>query len=319
MSLKEQGMTQQAIADELDISRGKVYRILRAEREKENIKFEDMLFYDDADVDNFLDTMKLLQKSQKKLSTKQTSTTISIDDNKPIGIAHTGDWHLGHKGVDYERFDLDMNLLENTEGMYAFLLGDYAERAIKHKGSHFGELVSPGMQDRLVLRQMERLRRKALAIVRGCHDAWEEALTDNDFMEEICLRANAVNLWHGGKVTLKLGNQEYLWRLRHKYPYESSLNPGNSMRRLMERQGPCDVAAGAHKHEHYFFHGQIMEELRVLLRPGSYKIWDDFAQQLGGWEAKPIMPVVIIFPDKKELLPVPDIRQAVPILEGLRR
>ena len=39
------------------------------------------------------------------LESKQNKADIHLDDDKPVGIAFWGDWHIGAKGADYERFD----------------------------------------------------------------------------------------------------------------------------------------------------------------------------------------------------------------------
>lgn len=127
-----------------------------------------------------------------------------------------------------------------------------------------------------------------------------------------------MNLWHGGALRIKLGNHEYLFRLRHKYKYQSSLNLENAMRRLMEIQGPCDVAAEAHFHNPYIMTREIAGEMRVLARSGSYKVWDDYGQQLAGYKGTPGVPVIIIWPDQHKVLALPDLREGIEVLNYYR-
>jgi hypothetical protein len=61
-----------------------------------------------------------------------------------------------------------------------------------------------------------------------------------------------------------------------------------------------------------------MGEHRILGRSGSYKIWDEFGQKIGGYKGKPGVPTVILFPDKKKMI-VMYLEEAVQVLKALRK
>lgn len=129
---------------------------------------------------------------------------------------------------------------------------------------------------------------------------------------------DAINLWHGGDLFINLGDQQYHWKCRHKYPFKSSLNVENAMRRIMEMQGPCDVAAEAHLHNPYVLTRHLMGEFRILLRSGSYKIWDEHGQQLAGYKGKIGVPVVVMYPDRKEKVAFDNLDQGIRFLTAER-
>jgi predicted transcriptional regulator len=317
--LKEAGFTQEQVAEKLGITRAQVCHALRRVKVKGLVEFEDLKSYSDEDLDNFILTMKELQTAWEKMNTRQVKTSIRINETKPFGIAYSGDWHIGAVGVDYDQLDEDLNIIRDTEGLYTILSGDYKEDAIKHRGSEFEHLIQPGMQDKVVLRYMEQLNEKALAAIQGCHDTWQAKLTDRDLMEDICDTAGCVRLWHGGEVRIKVEKEEYLWRCRHKYPYQSSLNVENAMRRIMEIQGPCDVAAEGHLHNAYIHMRHLMGQYRILLRTGSYKRWDEHGQQIAGYKGKRGCPVVIMFPDEHRMIGIPNLRDGVLVLNAIRK
>jgi len=298
-----------------------VKHALRRARLKGKIEFEDILRYTDDDVDNLIRATHVMQEAKNRVNTKQVKTSIRIDETKPFGIAFSGDWHVGHSGVDYVLLDDDINTMRDTEGLYVIGMGDYRENAIKHQGSHFGEILSPGMQDKMVVKYMRDLKEKMVVLLKGCHDHWEANITDRDFMETLCSEdvADAVYLWHGGELTLKVQEEEYLIKCRHKFRFESSLNYENAPRRMMEVFGPADVAAIAHKHNPFQIMRHLMGQYRVFLRSGSVKVWDDHGQQGGYGKGKPGVPVVIFYPDEHRMVPFTHLRDGVEMLNAIRK
>jgi hypothetical protein len=294
-------------------------RFLRAK--KKGIIFEDKKGYTEIDIDNYFEKMIELQEAQNKLDTKQVKASIRIDDNKPIAVAYWCDWHIGGKGTDYKAFQQDLESIRDTEGLYFIGGGDYKDNYISgtHIGGNFEQIIQPGMQDIIVIRQMEKVAEKCLALVRGCHDSWDKKQGDKDFIETLCEITNSVNLWHGGEITIKLGEQNYIWRVRHKYPGQSKINFENAMRRLIETQGPCDVAAEAHLHNEYSMHRHINGRYTILLRGGSYKVWDEHAQQMAGHKGKEGVPAVIMYADKHHIVNFNTLGDAIVHLKALRK
>ena len=287
---------------------------------KGRITYEDMRVRDDGDVTEFIEAMIDLQDAQDRLDTKQTRATIRLDETKPIGLAFTGDWHLGGKGIDYDLFREDADLLEKTDGLYAVGMGDYKENYLAggHRGAQYEQIIQPGMQDEVVRYYMQKLRETFLLLVRGCHDDWSKKEGDQDFVATMAAEAEAVNLWHGGNLCIKLQGQTYTGHLRHKYKYESSLNTTNAMRRMFEIRGEADFAAIAHLHNPEVNMRHLMGKDRVMLRSGSYKKWDEHGQKVAGYQGAPGVPVLVLSPDKHEMIPFRDLRPAIHYLNAVR-
>jgi hypothetical protein len=307
------------IGKELGISPKTVESFLQRYKKK-NVIYEDKKEYEETDVDYLFQKVIELQEAENKIDTKQVKANIRIPDNKPIAVAWWADWHLGAKGTDYRQFEEDREKIINTDGLYFIGGGDYKDNYISgtHTGGNFEQIVRPGLQDIFVKRQMELVADKCLALVRGCHDSWDKKQGDKDFLEAMCEVSNSVNMWHGGEITIKLGSENYLWRVRHKYTGKSNINFENSMRRLIETQGPCDVAAEAHLHNEYSMYRHICGAYRVLMRSGSYKVWDEHGQQLAGYKGKVGIPVVIMYPDKHHMVNFDNLEDAIIQLKALR-
>ena len=288
---------------------------------RSQIQYEDKREFTQQDVAHFINAMISLQEAKEKINTKQTKATIRINEDKPVGVAYWGDWHIGAAGVNYRLFDEDLNKIRDTEGLYFIGSGDYKDNYISgtHVGGNFEQVIQPGMQDIAVKHYMEQVGEKCLALIRGCHDDWDKKQGDKDFLATLCEATDSVNLWHGGELTIKLGDEAYLWRCRHKYKFQSALNVENAMRRIMEMQGPCDVAAEAHLHNGYVLKRHLMGDYRVMLRSGTYKVWDEHGQKIAGYKGKPSVPVIIMFPGRHTLIEELFLDDAIEILSALRK
>ena len=320
----EQGMTYQQIADKLNCTYDKVKNAIYRERKrrKGKIEYPDRKIYTDEDLANYATRMQELQRAAEAINTRQVKATIHINDDKPIGIVYWGDWHIGAIGTDYTLFEEDLHKVRDTDGLYFIGAGDYIDNYITGtpKGGNFEALIPPAMQDQVVQYYMRQVNEKCLALVKGCHDAWLKKQADQDLMEKLCEITNSVNLWHGGELTTIVGGQPYLWRCRHRYKYQSSLNLANAMRRINEIQGPCDIAAEAHLHNAFVHERHMMGDYRLMLRTGSYKVWDEYGQQLAGYKGKPSVPMVILYPGKRKMLYHRDgLRAGLEILKAVRK
>lgn len=304
----------------LNLTYKQVNHAIDRARKSQRIKFQNKKEYTEEDVNDYIEQMIKFQEAHHKLSNKQTEAVVTLDEDKPVGIVPSGDWHLGNQGVDYQRFEEDFRKIRDTEGIYLIGKGDYKDnyKPGTPLAGMFDQLVQPGNQDLLVFHYIKQLRGKIICLVKGNHDNWDQKVSDKDFVDNLSEEGNTINLWHGGLVRIGLGDTEYTWRARHKYRYTSSLNFENSMRRLMEIHGPSDIASEAHFHNPYIMERIIMEEYRVLVRSGSYKVSDDYGQLVGGFEGKPCMPMIILSPNERNILPFRDMDSGIKILEQLR-
>ena len=177
LELKSQGLSIKSIMKELDITedicqygtfRSKLYRY-NISKEK-GIEYEDnKIEADEVDVKAYYETLKHLEKSMVKLDTKQTSVSLKIAGDKPVCIAFWGDWHIGSRGLDYEQFDKDRELIKETDGLYFIGMGDYKDNNSSYITRSSNENnIRQNMQDLLVTNMMEEVRTKAIALIRGC-------------------------------------------------------------------------------------------------------------------------------------------------------
>jgi hypothetical protein len=284
------------------------------------IVFQDKKQPTEADVAEYFETLKNLNDAVMRLEKKQTRATITISEEKPFGIAFWGDWHTGCKGADHRQLDEDADTIADTDGLYAFGMGDYKDNAsaLVHPQSTHDSIATTDLQDEVVLHVWRKVKGKTPVIIRGCHEDWDEKNANEDFVQKLCDATGAVNLWHGGIVTIQCGSQEYKIAARHKRKYESSINTTNAQRNYMNEVEPCDMYMLAHRH--YYDLQQTKRAGRDVIygRSGSYKYYDEHGQKIAGYEGIYGVPVVICFPDRKEMIPVRSLSTAVTMLKSLR-
>jgi len=273
----------------------------------------------DADVQEVLSGLKRFQQTLRMLDQKVTEATIPINETLPIAIAYCGDWHVGAYGCNYEQLEDDIDLMASTPGLYSIGMGDYADNYLPGRipTGMLEMTVPPAVQEKLVLFLAQKM--SPLAWIRGCHDDFAHQSSDRDSIQVMCdLTGGAINLWHGGKLTLKLGEQTYTIHARHKTQGESGLNSTNAQRRLLDMHGIVDVVAIAHKHypdmQAVTRHGQPV----TYLRSGCYKPYDEYGQKLAGYRGQQSVPVTILFPDEHKVVPFRELRDGVKFLKALR-
>ena len=325
--MKKDGMRIPKIMEYMGISNKYTYSSFRwflykfEIEENKGIVFEDSKVQEqDFDsIEDYYDKLKSLEESMKEIDTKQTEATITLKDNKPICLAFWGDWHLGSRGVNYNQFDKDRELIKNTEGLYFIGMGDYIDNNSAYVTKSTNENMIPQeMQRNLAMSMMKQVGDKAIALIEGCHENFSYKVDGHNFVTDLCLAVKCVNLWHGGIININLGNESYKVVARHRYKNESGLNTTNAHRNLLNSIGPCDILALAHLH---FPDMQMLDRMGkkvVYFRSGSYKEYDDYGQRLGGYKAKPGIPCAILFPKYHKIVPFQDLEDAIIFLKSVR-
>jgi glutathionyl-hydroquinone reductase len=62
----------------------------------------------------------------------------------------------------------------------------------------------------------------------------------------------------------------------------------------------------------------LMGQYRIMLRTGSYKIWDEYCQQTAGYKGKVGVPVVLMYPDRHKIVNLDDLDTAIEFLKAVR-
>lgn len=252
----------------------------------------------------------------QKLDDRQTSVSLDIEDDKPIGIAFTGDWHIGGLYTDHEQLLKDAKAIKETDGLYNILMGDYNDNYItrSHAGGSFEQVITADKQKEICEYIItEFYGDKNIAILKGNHDNWENKETGEDFIKYLARKIKSPYLWYGGEINIKLGDVTYHIQAHHTYKYNSSINTTNSQRNLFNRTH-ADIIALGHIHYNETHNKTFGGKDTVWIRTGSYKVTDDYSQWIGGHKTDTRVPICIIFPEKKKVISFRDLYDGIEYL-----
>jgi len=249
-----------------------------------------------------------------------TEISLKIDTELPVAITFTADWHLGMFGVDYDSFQADMNIIETEPGLQAYIGGDAYQNIIEigKMGSSHNQ-VPISVQKGLYVLTLQKLREKILCIGTGNHNYWTALAEGEDWDAELARRLKLVYTKHGGIVNLKVGNMLYPILRLHKGRFSSSFNLTHSCKQYQRMYCPeARITVIEHQHISAVEQYRYNDNECVAIRPGTYGVYDDFAQQQGFYGAHVANPTVILYPKEDRLVAFKDLQNAVIYLRAVR-
>jgi hypothetical protein len=267
---------------------------------------------DEARVMSIFEMAQRISDIAAELAPSTSSSHHVFDDGLPIGVAFTGDWHLGGGGVDFAKLRDDLTIIANTDGLYAVGMGDYVDGVSIHSKAS-PALYDPsaigarGLQNEVAYILAKRVVGKWLAIIDGNHDAWSEKHAAIGCTRDFA-KALGAPYFHqgGGSVYATVGDIRYNLAVRHNAPGNSRLNTSNAQRRAFDEWPQwenCDAICLAHFHFNDVHQPPRKGGECAYLRSGTYKLRDPYAAS-GGFTPEWGIPMVILYPDRREVFPV---------------
>lgn len=296
----------------------------RIAMEKAAVNFLNMKLKD-RDYTGVWESILDFQGALEEKSIEQNKVTIKINTKKWIGIALQGDLHIGNMATDYKTMLEHRDIIAATDDLYVCLNGDYCDNYIpsSHVAGMFEALFPPAVQKNLAKDYIEKLKKKVLALVSGCHDLWGMKAADFDLTEYLAKHGEAAYLGNGGVINLIVGKQPYKIMMRHKYRFNSQDNPTATVKKMFEKSGGFDVGVVSHNHvaaiEECVKEGLDGSLKRLFIRAGTYKIHDRFGKQIGFSEGDISVPVVLFNPAKRDIRGFQNLEEGIDYLKYLNR
>jgi len=264
----------------------------------------------DAEYEEFFSLLEAADAARRTLSPTQETTEFTAPDGLPVAVAFTGDWHCGAGGVRYDWLRRDLDLIAETDGVYAVGMGDWLEGVnVNTKAApalYSGLFNDGGFQEVYVLRRSQRVRGKWLAVLSGNHDEWIYKAAGITRMDQLAAELGAPHFSQGGgTIFASVGSQRYVIGVRHNVAGNSRLNTTNAQRRAFDdwpEWDNCHVICVAHLH-YNDLHIQPRRGARcVYLRSGTYKVIDGYARD-AGFTPEWGVPLAILLPDEQRVIP----------------
>lgn len=227
------------------------------------------------------------QRRAAATSAQKRVQVIEIHTDRPIGIAHLSDMHLGDPMTDYEAAKNDAEIIATTDGMYCEYHGDGWDNWIIAKLMRLqrGQAMSFPEEMQLFRSYLSMFNEKLLWAIPGNHDLWTEAQAGLDWLREILRGTQILYDAHEIVFDLKFAGTGTKWRYkaRHKWRYSSIFNPTHGIETGWERgSDDFDVGIGGHTHigtlcRPFFKHDRV----RYAMMTGTYKVGDGFGTAIG--------------------------------------
>lgn len=224
---------------------------------------------------------KIGEKAKEK--TRQEKNQVITMPNKPFAIALLSDIHGGAK-TDYQALEDDLNIIDSTDDMYVGNAGDDTDNFVigKLQWIQREQPTTLDMETRFLEWLVEKLTPSLLFWVTGNHNNWTKKVSGIDFIRGLLQKVRCLYDQAQISFTLKWGDNEEKWMIRHKWKYSSIFNPTHGMEVGWSRLESFDVAVGGHTHIATLHREFVREEKKrdaILL--GTYKIRDNFARECG--------------------------------------
>jgi hypothetical protein len=221
----------------------------------------------------------------------------------PICLVFSGDHHLGNRGTDYPRMFREAELVRDTPGMYAVLLGDLLDNFV------IGQLrrirddarLTIGDEWALVRRYLRIVGPKLLAQVAGNHDQWAKLLMGIDYFREVVATISPGCIYDtdDARFVVQVGDWQVAVRGRHHWRGHSIYNITHGIERAALWDQDFTIGAGAHKHRGGVARSFVVGgQQGMAVMVGSYKRVDPYARRLGVAKVNASTAVAVLLEEK---------------------
>ena len=287
---------------------------------KATVQFMDKKhFPTEQEIDKIWKDVEEAQEASDITFTHQDEATIKIDTDKPIIFVSLADLHVGAETCRYKELRETVEYLSTLNNVFIGSIGDTVDNYLPvwHPEGMFSNVLNPEKQKMLVEYLYNKLKGKILFVINGCHDESSHMTDCFDWSKYLQSKYDCVNLGFGGFINLVVGEQTYRICARHKYRFNSSLNLTHVCKRMRTEFGDFQIGIVAHNHQAAIEQLTFPDGDRIFIRPGSFKKPDRFARQLGFLDTGSQMPSVILYPNKRVMLPFLNLSDGLEILNKL--
>jgi hypothetical protein len=216
---------------------------------------------------------------ERQESSRPMINAIAITDHKPIGITHFGDPHVDDPGCDIRRLQSDLDIVRDTDGLYAGSVGDMQNNWVGRL-AHLYSQQTVTAEESWVLVEWLITQYPWMYLIGGNHDAWSGA---GDPLLWICRQANEHMHYYGARFELTFPNgRQVRINARHDFKGTSQWNTVHAASKAAMLGFRDHILTCGHTHQSgYAIIASPDRRERIIshcIRVASYKVYDKFAE-----------------------------------------
>ena len=242
-----------------------------------------------------------LNKSINNLEEENKALDYEIEGDY-VALVGISDLHYGNKNVEMDYVEKIINFVSEHERAYAFLNGDIIANwvEIAPKGGIYEQTIKPEFQLEIMEKKLEPIKDSIIAVIYGNHEGRSQKAGEENPMGRMSKELDIPYLGPGGRINLNFNGIEYKVHARHRYRYESSINPTHACKRLVENLDmEADIVAIGHNHDPAISQIHKGGKLRTLIRFGCAMPSTRYSSYRGYKETPPLAPSVLLGADRK--------------------
>jgi hypothetical protein len=230
-----------------------------------------------------------IEERNRAKADKRHEQTVVIPDRKPILLALLTDPHLGNAFCTYSQAKAHAEWVRDTDGVYGGMLGDVIDNWVSLDPRLLGIQREQPMQhaDELALLEswLGMMRDKLVVAVSGNHDLRTYRLAGVDLVQRAIGNAQVLYDQYEVKFTLRLGDAEWKFKVRHSWPGRSQLIDTYAIQKDSRfNDGSWDIGVGGHTHGStvfsHFRDKPHENRLKLAVLLGSYEYDSSYAREL---------------------------------------
>jgi hypothetical protein len=240
------------------------------------------------DTDDLWGRVTAMQQKDEQKTENRYAQEVLIPDGRPVLLVLLADIHLGGRHVDYMRAKHDAELIRDTDGVYAAILGDTIDNWI-------GEANIMAVQREQPIQHSEELalldswigmmRDKLIAVVSGNHELRSYNHAGLDILQRALVGVTTLYDQQEIRFLLRLGEASWPWKLRHSWVKKSKLSPSHGLEHDARfNDGSWVFGVGAHYHTQTTFRMFVDaahdNTVKLAINLGSYQRDSAYARKL---------------------------------------
>lgn len=204
---------------------------------------------------------------------------VQINIDGPIGILHFGDPHVDDDGTDIALLGQHVDLVNATDGLFGANIGDTSNNWV---GRLHRKFADQRVRQSEAWEYVEHFIKsvKWLYLINGNHDMWQGG---SDVMA-LLARGNTTPVNHGVRLSLNFQNgAQARINARHEFTGHSQWNPVHGAGKNAQMLSGDNIYISGHKHVSGYMPIKYRSQPVMMhaIQIGSYKIYDDYADEKG--------------------------------------